>query len=216
MTVRYLPPGHPGESSAAALHRTTDSPAQARLRRNASAACLAALPFALVLAGTVIHDVLMIHGIEGTPHPEVHRARGVVDAIKPSRRAPVFRLSRAGEPPLQFTCSPSVAVLPRCPAPSPDWRARDMSVEWITLPTLWPAATAARITRMATDDGVVFVATPRAVQQAEVADLRAGIRGAWKVLGGLVLACLAVAALLRMALWRVTQRIAAAHRRARG
>jgi hypothetical protein len=158
----------------------------------------------------------MIHGIQDTPHPEVHRARGIVDAIKPSRRAPVFRLSRPGEPPLLFTCSRSVLAMPHCPAPSADWRARDMSVEWISLPTLLPAATSARATRMAADDSVVFVATPGAVQEAEVADLRAGIQGAWKVLGGLVLACLAVAALLRMALWFVTRRIAAAHRQARG
>ena len=214
MTVKYLPPGRPGESSSAARHRTTDSPAQARLRSSARAASLCALPFVLVLAAIVIHDTLTIHGIQDTPQPEVHRGHGVVDVIKPSRRRPVFRLSRPGEPPLLFTCSPGVSATPRCPTASLDWRARELSVEWITMPVLRRVETPERATRMAAGDDVLFAAPPRAVQEAEVAALTVGIQGAWRILGGLALACLAVAALLRARLWFLTRRIKAAHLRA--
>lgn len=215
MIAKYLPPGRPGESPAAALHRRTDSPAQASLRRNARAAWLFALPFALVLAGIFLHDTLTIHGIQATARPEVHRARGIVDVIRPSRRRPVFRLARPGEPPLLFTCSPSVPSTPRCPTASQDWRARELSVEWITMPALLRVETPDRATRMAAGDELLFAAPPRAVQEAEAADLTAGIQGAARVFGGLMLACFALAAHLRARLWFLTRKIEAAHRRAR-
>jgi hypothetical protein len=108
-----------------------------------------------------------------------------------------------------------VLASPRCPTASLDWQAREMTVEWITMPTVMRGVTSERATRMAAGDDVVFVAAPGAVQQAEVADLTVSIQGAWRILGGLVVACLAVAGLLRTRLWFLTRQIEAAHLRAR-
>jgi len=169
----------------------------------------------VLLAAMVFYDRLTIQAIRETAHPNVHRARGVVDVFKPSRHSSLFRLSQPGAEPLLFKCLRQVVATPRCPTPSQDWTPREMTVEWIAIPSLLPALNAARATRMAMGDDPLFDASPRAVQEAEIANLTSSIPEICRVFGGLMLVGAVIAALLFGRLWFLTRQIEAAHRRAR-
>jgi len=213
MTFGYLPPGRPRDARWNAPGRRRDSPRQDSLRRNARSMVWLAATFALLLAAMAIVTVLTIGAIGDDTHPAVHRARGIVDVVKPSQRSPLFRLSRPGAEPLQFKCLPQVIAIPRCPMPSQDWIAREMTVEWIDVPTL-PRLVAARATRMAVADEPLFAASPRDVQQGEIANLRSGLPALGGILGAMMLASAAAAAVLFARLRLLTRRIEQAHRRA--
>ena len=213
MTASYLPPGRPGDARWKAPGRRADSPEQDSLRNNARSMVWLTLTFAVLLAAMAIITFLTIGAIRADTHPAVHRARGLVDVVKPSRRSPLFRLSRPGAEPLQFKCLSEVIASPRCPAASPDWTPREMAVEWIDVPTL-PRLVGARATRMAVADDPLFAASPRDVLDGEIANLRSGIPDLGRILGGMMLVSAAVAAFLFGRLSFVTRRIEAAHRRA--
>lgn len=214
MTGSSLPPGRPGDARWNAPGRRTESPEQDRLRRQARLAGWFVVASACLLLTFVGFDLLEIRGIRDTPHPTVHRARGMVDVVRASRFTMEYRLNRPDAEPMQFKCWPRVVATPRCPEASPEWFARPMTVEWINMPVLLPGLTAARVTHMDAGDDPLFEATPRAVQDAEVANLEASIPEAFKVLGIVMLGGVAVAAFHGARLWRLTGRIEAAHRRA--
>jgi len=212
MTDAYLPPGRPGDARWNAPGRgPQDSPKQARLRRHARRATWWVMAFGVLLAVFASADLLEIRAIHDSPHPTVRTARGVVDVYKASHRRPVFRLTRPGAEPLLFECLRRVAG---CPAASQDWAARELTVEWITLPTLMPEYANARPTRLVAGDDVLFAASPRTIQEAEVADIHDTLRGSGRLFGGFILAWMLVAAVLWTWLGLVTRQIEAAHRRA--
>lgn len=214
MTGSYLPPGRPGDARWNAPGRRAESPEQDRLRHQARLAGWFVVTSAVMLVALVGFDLLEIRGIRDTAHPTVHRARGMVDVVKASRFTMEYRLDQRGAEPMQFKCRPQVVGAPRCPEASQEWFARPMMVEWIDMPILLPGLTAARATHMDAGDDPLFEASPRAVQDAEVATLEAAIPEAFRVFGMLMLGGAAVAAFHRARLWRLTGQIEAAHRRA--
>jgi len=214
MTGSYLPPGRPGDARWNAPWRRAESPEQFRLRHQAQLAGWFVVTSALLLLTYVGFDLLEIRGIRDTPHPTVHRARGMVDVVQASKFTMEYRLNLRGAEPMQFKCLPRVVAKPRCPAASPDWFARPMTVEWINMPVLLPGLSAARATHMDAGDDPLFEASPRAVQEAEVASLEQSIPEAFRVFGIVMLGGAAVAAFHWIRLRRLTGRIEAAHRRA--
>jgi hypothetical protein len=214
MTDAYLPPGRPGDARWNAPGRRVESPEQERLRHQAHLAGWFVVASAVMLATFVGFDLLEIRGIRDTPHPTVHRARGMVDVVQVSRFTMEYRLDPPGAEPMQFKCRPRVAATPRCPVGSQDWFARPMTIEWIDMPVLLPGLTAARATHMDAGDDPLFEASPRAVQDAEVATLEESIPEAFRVFGFVMLGGAALAAFHWVRLRRLTARIEAAHRRA--
>jgi hypothetical protein len=212
MTASHLPPGRPGDARWKAPGRRADSPEQDSLRTNARSMVWLAVTFAALLVAMAI-TFLTIGAIREDTHPAVHRARGLVDVVKPSRRSPLFRLSRPGAEPLQFKCLNEVIASPRCPVASRDWTPREMTVEWIDVPTL-PRLVGARVTRMAVADDPLFAASPRAVLDGEIANLRSGLPGLGRILGGMMIVSAAVAAYLFGRLSFVTRQIEEANRQA--